>query len=547
VSTPRVAVKSAESWIQQALGHRARGEREQALRCLGQALEIRHNDVQALLQQAEVELELEQVESAVDSLHLALAFAPDCTAALLALAKVANHAGEPLQALPYLAQAVQLEPDSAEAWFELGRANSRCDKVLSALCCYARVLDLQPRHAGACVNLGLLYLAHLASARRAQHMFERAIQIDPGLVSAQANLGLALHEQGHFELALAHYQGLIDAHPDIIEYRWNRGLALLSQGDFAHGWPDYEWRNARGGRSGARHFPFPAWNGASLRDRYILVYGEQGVGDEIMFASCIPEVIEQARSTVVECDVRLAGLFQRSFPLARVHGARRDGDRSWLNGFPTLDTQVACGSLPGYMRRQWSDFPNHQGYLVPDPARLASCKSRLAALGMDLKVGLCLRGGTLATRRHARSIRTEACLDLLRTPSCHFVCLQNGDCADEVEKLGARGIRLHWWPHINEDFETLAALIASLDVVISVPCSSAHLAGALGKPLWLLLSASPEWRYLARGSRMPWYPSATSFRQQRAGDWSGVVMQVQEALMVASLRGQVVPSPTGTS
>src|SRR5262249_39643636 len=150
-----------------------------------------------------------------------------------------------------------------------------------------------------------------------------------------------------------------------------------------------------------------------------------------------------------------------------------------------------------------------------------------AKLTSGLKAGMSWQGGTLGTRRHTRSLNLDECVPVLRSSGCHFVCLHGEDSGNTVRSLRSAGLNVHWWPEATQDFEEMAALIAALDVVISVPCSSAHLGGALGKPLWLMLSASPEWRYLSRGSRMPWYPSAVLFRQRRSGDWSEVVQQVQ--------------------
>jgi hypothetical protein len=301
----------------------------------------------------------------------------------------------------------------------------------------------------------------------------------PDLVAAQANLGLAIQEQGQFDAALAHYERLIAGSPNVVEYRWNRGLARLSSGDFEHGWPDYELRNSRSGRSVERQFPFAPWTGAPLSARNLLVYGEQGLGDEIMFASCLPDVITQARSVVVECDRHLEALFQRSFPAAAVHGAPRDSNRTWLHAFPELDTQIAISSLALHLRRQWSDFPDHHGYLRADPARVRFWASRLAGLGAGRKIGLSWRGGTVKTRREARSLEIEHCLPLLQVRGCRFVCLQAGDCADELALLRGQGAQIEWWHEAVADLDELAALVTALDLVISVPTAVAHLTGAL--------------------------------------------------------------------
>ncbi len=520
----------APDWFARGSVLRNGGDPKAALECFRRAVEIRHDNVEALVSQGEVQFELCLYEDAADSFELALAFEPDCIEALLGLGRLAREAGDQERALRHLQRAVQRAPHNPELRFELGLSYNRAGDTQAALSSYTRALELQPQHAAACVNLGLIYLAQRGDARRAQQLFERAAAMQPESVAAQANLGLALQEQGQFDAAFAHYQRLIDAYPDVVEYRWNRGLALLSRGDFANGWNDYELRNSRVGKAGARRFSFQAWDGSPLTARQVLVYGEQGIGDEIMFASCLPDVLRQSRSVVVACDVRLEPLFRRSFPAAHVHGAPRGDKRDWLSEFPKLDTQVAAGSLPRFLRRQWSDFPQHSGYLVADPARVAYWKSRLAPLGGRFKAGLCWRGGTRKTRRETRSLAVEQCLPLLAASSCRFICLQNGECGDELEILRRQGVELQWWPEATNDFDELAALITALDLVISVDNTVAHLSGALGKPLWVMLSASPEWRYLWQGERMPWYPSASLFRQSEPGQWDSVVRGLRQSL-----------------
>ena len=418
---------------------RRAGDREAALECFREAVEFRHDDVAALLNQAEVALELGQHEDAVDCFELALAFAPDCVDALLGLARLKRDSGDERRALAHLQHAARVAPHSAEPFFELGRTYNRRDDTKAALANYGRALELDPDHFASCVNAGLVHLAQLGDACSARRLFEHAVKLQPDSVAAQANLGLALQELGLFESALTHYNRLIEMYPDIAEYRWNRGIALLSRGDFANGWNDYELRNVRAGKSVARRFPLAEWDGTALSAREILIYAEQGIGDEIMFASCVPDVLRQARGVVIECDTRLAALFRRSFPAARVHGAPRDGQRDWLKTFPELSVQVAAGSLPRFFRQHRSDFPQHHGYLAADEARRAYWQNRLAALGGGRKVGISWHGGTRRTRRELRSLAFADCLPLLQRNDCEWICLQSGDCSDEIAAAREQG------------------------------------------------------------------------------------------------------------
>lgn len=523
-------VEAAVNWLERGLALARAGRNEEALASFERAVAARHDDVEALVGQAQTHRELGHLEDAADCFELALAFSPEHLPALLGFARLRREAGDCDGAQVLLEHAARAAPRSAEPYFELGLTHNRGGNTRAALAAYERALELAPDHVAACINAGLIQLAQLGNPGSAQRYFERAVALQPDLVEAQANLGLALQEQGEFEAARAHYDRLIEAYPGVAEYRWNRGIARLSAGDFAHGWDDYEARNERPGKSVARHFPLAPWTGGALGGRDILIYGEQGLGDEVMFASCVPDVLRQARGVVIECDTRLASVFQRSFPTAHVHGAPRDAGRVWLKAFPELSVQVACGSLPRFLRRNAADFPQHRGYLVADRARVTDWKSRLAGSSGTLNVGLSWRGGTRKTREELRSLTFAQCLPWLTARNCRFVCLQRGDCTEEVAAAKQLGIALDWWPEALQDMDELAALIAALDLVISVPNTNVHLAGALGQPCWIPLSNAPEWRYGWRGETMPWYPSAQLFRQTKPRDWTSVISRVGDAM-----------------
>ena len=328
----------------------------------------------------------------------------------------------PRGALEQIQHALRIAPRDAAVQFEAARVYSRNGDVQGAIAAYERAIELAPGHAAACSNLGLIFLSQAGDPCRAQQYFERAIALDPASVAAQANLGLALEEQGRVDAALAHYEKLIAAHPAESEYRWNRGLALLGCGDYARGWDDYEMRNARGTGAAPRVFPYPVWQGGQLSPgAALLVYGEQGLGDEIMFASCLPDLLARGIHCVIECDLRLAGLFSRAFPAARVHGAARDGDRSWLADFPEIEQQIAIGSLPRLLRRSAADFPARDGYLHADPRHVERWRTRLPRSGNGLIAGIAWRGGTAGTRRAMRTFAIGKPCSRIRNATRH-VC-----------------------------------------------------------------------------------------------------------------------------
>jgi hypothetical protein len=316
-------------------------------------------------------------------------------------------------------------------------------------------------------------------------------------------------------------------HPDFTEAHIVRGTRLLRRGDFARGWIDYEWRDRDVGRPGSASFPYPIWDGNPFSNEWLLVCAEQGLGDQIMFGSCIDDLLRIAPNCIIECDARLKALLARSFPQARFYALRTRGEQMWLNDGLLPVAKTWLGSLPGYFRRQVIDFPNQAGYLRADPAKVAKWAESLKRLGPGPKIGISWRGGTATTRRTLRSIPLKEWIPVLRCPGLHFISLQYGDCGAEIEQLrSTTGASFTHWESAIEDYDETAALVSALDLVISVQTAVVHLAGALGKPVWVLVSSTAEWRYGETGASMPWYPSAELFRQEPSGNWVDVIDRV---------------------
>ena len=425
--------------------------------------------------------------------------------------------------------ALHYRPDFVEARFQLGLARFHLEQFDDAIECFRKVIEQKPDYADAHCNLGYALYKHLDDLDAAETHLRRALELDPQSADAQINLAMVFAHRGESDVALRMYEGILQRKPDDPEARLNRALILLTRGDYADGWRDYEARRAL---QAQRDFRLPEWDGAHLGKRVILVHAEQGLGDEIMFASCLGELIDRAQHCVIECHVKLEKLFRRSFPAATVHGSlQTDPDLSWVDELPRIDVKVGIGSLPLRFRRSRRDFPGHAGYLRADPARVEHWRARLRRLGSGPKVGVSWRGGARSTRRHARSIPLEHWMAPLSLSGAQFVSLQYGDCRDEIESAcGKSRLMLHHWPEAIEDYDETAALVSALDLVISVQTAVVHLAGALGKAVWVLVSARPEWRYGSSGDTMPWYPSARLFRQGGEQRWDAVIQRVADAL-----------------
>jgi tetratricopeptide (TPR) repeat protein len=505
------------------------GEKRAALASFRRALDLQHDHVPALFHAGQLHAELGEVEDARDCYSLALAFDPLSSASRIALAGLLAQHGGVDAAVTLLAEAVKQGTADASVYCRLASVLGQRGDAREAAAILEQAIDRFPDDPAPLVNLGLHRLGQTGDAREAEALFRRAVRLDPGLAEAQANLGLALQEQGRFDEALDHYERLIAESPGVVEYRWNRGVANLALGRFGAAWEDYELRKRRPDARGVHAlYPFPAWDGSPLEGRSILVYGEQGLGDEIMFASCLPEVAARAGLCVIECDDRLVPIYRRSFPGARIEARGATRERDWRVACPGLELQAAVGSLPRWLRARVEDFPATAGYLVPHPGRAAVWRRQLEAAGAGATVGVSWRGGTRRTRGDLRSLTLGELAPLFDRTGKVFVVLQRDVTQEERAWLKKRSNLL--LPEIPPDPEELAALISVLDLTITVPATTLHLAGALGRPVWALLTKSPEWRYLWQGERMPWYPSARLIRQAQSGDWAGVVSAVCERL-----------------
>ncbi len=387
-----------------------------------------------------------------------------------------------------------------------------------------------PVHAQALNMLGLVLAREFGRFAEGEALVRRAIEVMPGFHEAQANLGWMLTELGNVDKGVDYLDRLLETNPDDHEARLMRATANLKAGRFAEGWPDYESRN-QSVTARASPYQFPIWNGESNSGVTLLVTAEQGIGDQIMFASCLRDARPRVGSMLIECHPYLVPLLQRAFPDDRVGARGGDGKLPEWGGGAHVDAQLPIGSLPRLFRNDISQFPRHTGYLRADPDRVKFWEGRLQSLGPGLKTGLSWKGGTVTSRRSQRSLAPEMLSPLLSRPG-FFINLQYGSTAAELAefaRLGDAGKFVHW-PDALESYEETAALIVALDLVISVCTAVIHLSGALGRLVWVLTPSAPEWRYLGAGETLPWYPSARLFRQKEPLLWAEVIERVAAEL-----------------
>lgn len=467
-------------------------------------------------------------EEAATCYRKALVIAPDVEDVQLCVAATDSTAGRTEAAVERLRGCVRTNPSPAavQALVEL---LDRLHRYEDAKQMCVEVLARDPRHGVAQAAVGFLLLKRELKPEEALVCFDRALANGYREASLWSNRGIALQDLGRLDEALASYDEALAIAPDHRLARFHRSLARLMKGEFADAWADYELRLA----SSDRQLPpceLPVWTGEPSRDD-LLVYGEQGIGDEIMFASCVPDLLTVCSHVTLVCAPKLAPLIRRSFPAARVLDTVQAKALA-SECRPIWKQMIAIGSLPGHFRRDLAAFPRHAGYIRADPALVAEYRQRLDALGPGLKVGLSWRGGTDQTRRALRSVELTQLSALFALPGARFVNLQydSRPTDEDLQPLIDSGVVVEWRDALD-DYERTAALVASLDVVVSVCTAVIHLAGALGRPTLIMAPYSPEWRYGIAGSAMPWYPSVHIERQRAPRAWEPVIEAVCERLI----------------
>lgn len=523
---------NAESWYFEGVEHVAAGRLADAEQALTRAIDLQHDYAEALLLQGMVYLRRGRLEDASDSLLLAGHFRPELAEVYFQLGLIAVAHRRRGEAEQCFRQTLERDPRHAKAHNALGAVLVERGSLEEAVECFGKAIALNPDHAQAHSNLGCVLITRLDRFDEGATHIEKAWALAPEDPDVICNWAMLLQYRGRLAESLALCDQLIENDASADTARLNRALALLKQGNFARGWTDYEARKRVAWEYVSRDFPFPAWNGEPLAGRNILVHAEQGLGDQIMFASCIPDLVRLAAHCVVECAPKLEALFRRSFPAVTVVTTEEiAAGGQWLERVPAIDFHVAIGSLPQYFRKSLAEFPAHDGYLRANPGMIAAWRKRLAGLPGARKVGVSWRGGMKSSRQSVRSVALDQWLPILGQGDAAFVSLQYTDCRAELARLARdHGIRIHHWQEAIDDYDQTAAFVCALDLVISVQTALVHLGGALGRPVWVMVPAVAEWRYQQSGESLPWYPSVRVWRQERLGDWQTVITQISDQL-----------------
>jgi tetratricopeptide (TPR) repeat protein len=470
--------------------------------------------------------QLHQLGPAIASYQRALATDPDLAEVHSNLGEALAYCGRIPEAIASCERAVQLRPDYADALNNLGLALAQDGRHEAAFAAFERARTLQPNSPATHNNLGRM-LQKIGRWPESIAAFDQAIALRPSYAQAHANRGTSLLAQGEWEPALSSLRTATELRPDFADAWWNIAFLKLLYGHYQEGWPLFEWRlRCRGYAAQSRNFSVPRWTGDPAPKQTILVHAEQGFGDTIQFLRYLPLAKKRSAAAKIlfECQPELLRLIKATKRAAvEVIAASRGEDVAAL---PEFDHHIPLLSVPLAIK-QFDPLPMEKPYLRAE-AKLRTMWRKRLGKGKGLRVGLVWSGRKTHEGDRQRSIEPEQLLPLLRTPSARFYNLQI-DASGALPSVLAESGLIDLTADIT-DFADTAALISELDLVITVDTAAAHLAGALGHPVWTLLPFVPDWRWGLDREDTPWYPTMRLFRQKADGNWDEVIHCITDAL-----------------
>ena len=430
-------------------------------------------------------------------------------------------------ALDSYKKALAIAPALVEALANYGNTLREMRRTDDALAQYDKVLEIDPQHIKTLNNRGAVLRDTLRFAEALESL-DKALALKPDYTEALINRGTILHEYGRDDEAVASFDKALALNPDYAEGHWNKALALLTQGKLAEGWPEFEWRWKSGGfRFPPRGFTQPTWRGEDLAGGTLLVWGEQGLGDEVLYGGMAADLAERGLALTWEADKRLLPLIARSYP--NVRAVARTTPPDPVTADPTVKAQISTASLGLYLRRSGGDFPKGRiHYLKADAARSAGFRAQLLDDQHTRLIGVSWVSQNSDFGKHkTTALAALAPIWQAAGPKARFVDLQHGDTTAERAAAALDLAHLDDLDVFN-DIDGLAALIAACDLVITVSNTTAHLAGALGVPVWVMVSSGSGklWYWGGEANTSPWYPTMRLFRQRPNEDWGATIASV---------------------
>jgi tetratricopeptide (TPR) repeat protein len=463
------------------------------------------------------------IDASVAAFEQAVAAKPDYAEAHFNLALYFAKKGRLDEAVVAFDRAIASKPAYAEAHFHRADALRKKGDLEKAITAYREATALKPDFGDAYAHLGIA-LAEASELDEAAAAYRRAIELKPENPAAHSNLGNLLIDTGEVDAAIAAYRQAIAISPDLPHAHFGLSLALLQKGEHAEAWREYEWRwKGAVDKIKPRDLPQPQWQGEDLSGKTLLIYAEQGLGDTLQFVRFVPSLAARGGQVVLEVPSRLLALLRMAGVAETMVAAGA--------ALPEFDFHLPLLSLPSVIGLTEESIPAEIPYLAADPARVARWRERLPKGGF--RVGIVWQGFPNAAIDKGRSIPLRCFAPLAAVPEVRLISLQKNYGLDQLDAL-PEGLRVET---LGADFDAgpdafldTAAVMADLDLIVTSDTSIAHVAGALGRPVWLALKANPDWRWLLEREDSPWYPTARLFRQRKRGDWDEVMGRVAAEL-----------------
>jgi len=479
-----------------------------------------------------------QHAQAIERFEAALARAPNDTRVLFALGNTARDLSMGDAAERFYRQVLTHEPGRLEALINLTNLLRKRGRFDAAQALLAPALSQKPESAELWLTMGSIYRETGARIQAAEH-YRQALGFDSDYAPAMGNLADLLADDGHFEDALALYDRVLRLEKHNAQARMNRAVLHLLRGNLKDGWRDYAARLEIPGKAPAPDHKLERWNGDTLKRQRLLITAEQGIGDQIMFASMIPGVTARASqeggSLVLECEPRLVTLFERSFPEvtirawdAETRGGVTRTRYDWLKNVGGATRAIEMGSLPRHMRSKIESFPNTNAYLRPDPEEVIRWRSEL---GASVGVGICWRSGKTGGHRSLQYAPLEAWADFVRDLPATIVCVQYDPTSEEISQLEALSRKKIVVPRDidqKNEIDRACALLASLDAVVSAPTAVSWLAAAAGVQTYKILYDT-SWTSFGQAYE-PFAPACHCAMPRQRGDWKDCFSATAQSL-----------------
>jgi tetratricopeptide (TPR) repeat protein len=510
----------AEAHINLGNALKDKGQLDEAIAAYRRAIALRGNYAEAHSNLGTALRDKGQLDEAIAAYRQAVFLRPNYPEVHNNLGVARKDKGQVEEAIADFRRAIALRPDYAEAHNNLGGVLKTKGQLDEAIASYRQAIRFNPDLTEAHYNLGNA-LREIAQLNEAIASYRQAIRLKPGFADAHGNLGIALRSNGQLDEAIAAYRQALALSPNLPEAHHNLSLAILARGDFQQGWEEYEWRWKCKDFPPPRNFAQPQWDGCPLEGRTLLVHTDQGLGDGIQFIRYLPLAAQRGGRIILECHAELQRLFQTIAGRCQIVVRGQP--------LPAFDLHCPLLSLPRVFRTNLANIPKDVPYLHADVEGAKRWQQRLASHSPMVKVGLAWAGSPIHKNDRDRSMKLARLAPLGQVPGARFFSLQKGEAAAEA-KSPPPGMELVDWTQELKDFADTAALIDNLDLVIAVDTAVAHLAGAMGKPVWTLLPFASDWRWLLQRQDSPWYPSMRLFRQPCIGDWDSIIVRVVDTL-----------------